>query len=1061
MANNMIKFYRGLVGSLPETGADGAIYITTDEGGIYLGTGTGMKRLGDFVQVANVAALPAKAHENCLYYCVAENILAKWNGTEWKQVNKQPTTEELKELLGLGTLAYKSEVAEDDLDDALATKINDAAGAQHTHANAEELAKVADGDVAKWNAAEKNAKDYADELHTAMNTRVEALEAVDHEHENKALLDTYTQTEANLADAVAKKHAHTFNETELNKIVEGDVAKWNAVAADYLDSEDETALKALIKEAKQAGTDANTNIETYKVTNDARVLAVEEDVAEIVDGANGILAQAKTYSDNKLSAARTEITAEIDEDVKVVADELAGYKASNDEAIAGVKATAEAAATKEYTDAELAKKVDNESYEADKVTFATKTELGEVDAKFENYRTSADQDVIDNGHKERIEALEAKFTGDGSVDDKIAAAVKAEEDARKEAVQGVQGEVDGLKERMGTVEGKISDLEQEAGTHALKSDVEAIEAKLDDYVTTEDYEVDKAATESALTARYTKEEADNKFATKGEDAYDDTEVRGLIADNTAAIAAEAERAAGVESGLRTDVDDIKKDYLKAADKNEMVEFVGEEIARATGIEEGLRTDVDAIKADYLKAADKTELEGKVTAETERAMEVEGGLRSDVDVIKGDYLKAADKTELEGKITAEETRAKEVEESLQTQINTIMNNPDTEGVINSINEFTTYITEHGEIAEGFRTDIDTNAEAIKEHATAIEENATAIENILTGLDEFSAHIEETYATKETTDELEKSISELSDGMAFEVFDPEGHVAITYATKEEVATAVTELEDKYFVGGGEASNEIVFDHATTPYNTQISVSAGYWPYSFVKISDIALTEEDLAGAEIHFCDLEGWTSPRYADNGRFTESNGAKILLFGDGSGDTEFPVVILPTAEAAANYGAEVGTYVICREMGTNENGETVYFHVGKIVLANPVGEGGGKKLDEQYLPETVARVADVDAIDARVQELEAIDHEAYVAADEALREELVAEIEAAKTDAANKDVVVLAEAQAYADQAEADAIAAAKAETEAQVQALVEDGQVAMNAEAIANLIDQMSWGSF
>lgn len=42
--------------------------------------------------------------------------------------------------------------------------------------------------------------------------------------------------------------------------------------------------------------------------------------------------------------------------------------------------------------------------------------------------------------------------------------------------------------------------------------------------------------------------------------------------------------------------------------------------------------------------------------------------------------------------------------LQTQINTIVNNPDTEGVINSINEFTEYITNHGEIAEGFRTDI---------------------------------------------------------------------------------------------------------------------------------------------------------------------------------------------------------------------------------------------------------------------------------------------------------------------------------------------------------------------
>lgn len=38
--------------------------------------------------------------------------------------------------------------------------------------------------------------------------RVIELEKVDHTHDNKALLDTYTQTEANLADAVAKKHSH-------------------------------------------------------------------------------------------------------------------------------------------------------------------------------------------------------------------------------------------------------------------------------------------------------------------------------------------------------------------------------------------------------------------------------------------------------------------------------------------------------------------------------------------------------------------------------------------------------------------------------------------------------------------------------------------------------------------------------------------------------------------------------------------------------------------------------------------------------------------------------------
>ncbi len=245
MANEMIKFFRGLEASLPATGVNGGLYITTDEGGIYLGTGTGMKRLGDFVQVANVAALPEKAHESCLYYCVAENILAKWNGTEWKQVNKQPTVEELKTLLGLGSMAYVSTVVEDHLSSELKEKINASAEGNHAHSNKGVLDGITAEKVTAWDSAEQNAKDYAEDyadgLNTAMNTRVEALEAIDHEHTNKALLDTYTQTEVDLADAVAKKHEHA-NADVINGITADNVSTWNTVTSKAADS-DLTAAK--------------------------------------------------------------------------------------------------------------------------------------------------------------------------------------------------------------------------------------------------------------------------------------------------------------------------------------------------------------------------------------------------------------------------------------------------------------------------------------------------------------------------------------------------------------------------------------------------------------------------------------------------------------------------------------------------------------------------------------------------------------------------------------------------------------------------------------------------
>ena len=63
---------------------------------------------------------------------------------------------------------------------------------------------------------------------TAAIGRIAALEKDTHTHANKALLDTYDQTNEDLKDTVAKKHSHA-NKTELDKFETGDKAKLNAV----------------------------------------------------------------------------------------------------------------------------------------------------------------------------------------------------------------------------------------------------------------------------------------------------------------------------------------------------------------------------------------------------------------------------------------------------------------------------------------------------------------------------------------------------------------------------------------------------------------------------------------------------------------------------------------------------------------------------------------------------------------------------------------------------------------------------------------------------------------
>lgn len=87
---NLVKFSKGsLAGYQAKVNAqevnNNTVYITTDEGGIYLGT----KRLGDYVKAVDINALKALQYksQDALYYAEAENVLARWNGSNWVQIN--------------------------------------------------------------------------------------------------------------------------------------------------------------------------------------------------------------------------------------------------------------------------------------------------------------------------------------------------------------------------------------------------------------------------------------------------------------------------------------------------------------------------------------------------------------------------------------------------------------------------------------------------------------------------------------------------------------------------------------------------------------------------------------------------------------------------------------------------------------------------------------------------------------------------------------------------------------------------------------------------------------
>ena len=160
----------------------------------------------------------------------------------------------------------------------LATDVQTAIGKAHSHENADVLAGINADKVAAWDAAEANAEKHANDLNTAMDTRMQAVEGKAHEHSNK---------------------------DELDKIADGDVAKWNAAQANA----EATAAAALasakeelegdIADAQAAAEQKATDLNTAMDTRVKALEAIDHDAYVDADATN--LQAAKDYTDAALT----------------------------------------------------------------------------------------------------------------------------------------------------------------------------------------------------------------------------------------------------------------------------------------------------------------------------------------------------------------------------------------------------------------------------------------------------------------------------------------------------------------------------------------------------------------------------------------------------------------------------------------------------------------------------------------------------------------------------------------------------------------------------------------
>ena len=337
----------------------------------------------------------------------------------------------------------------------------------------------------------------------------------------------------------------------------------------------------------------------------------------------------------------------------------------------------------------------------------------------------------------------------------------------------------------------ITDLDL-ANTYEAKGEAAKVGSALESYKTTNNAAV--TANTNAIAGIKDGESidsfADVEAALAGKQATGDyatkTEAQGYANAKDEAIAA-AQKAG---DDAQADVDALAAKVGTVTDGKTVVEMIADAQEAATYDDTTVTSDIAALKGLVGDTAVATQISTAVAEEKERAEGIEAGLRTDVDAIKADYLKAADK------------------EALQTQIDTIMNNPDAENAINSINEFTQYVKDHGTIAEGMRTDINTNKEGLADEI----ERATGVES---GLD---ARLQ---AVEAVVGESESVAGDIADALA----EAKGYVDTEVSALADGAVAantadVAALKTKV---GDKAVSEQITD-ATDPIVERVGVLEG---------------------------------------------------------------------------------------------------------------------------------------------------------------------------------------------------------------------------------------------
>lgn len=417
---------------------------------------------------------------------------------------------------------------------------------------------------------------------------------------------------AKLSDVYAPK-SHTHTKSEIT-----DFAHTHAMT-------EVTGLADAIADAKKAGTDANTALETYKATNNAAVKANADAITAINDASTGILAQAKTYADGKDGAINAAKSA-----ADTAQSTIDSYKTSNDKAVKDIKDSIGTVPSDKTVVQMIADAQTAATYDDTQIKANIKTNADAIDT----LETLVGSESVSNQISTAVSAAKTELKGSAS------------DTADSATIAGAKKYADSLDAAMDSRVDVLESAIGEGGSVAaqIKGAIEALDVA-----------------DEAITGQYVSavSETDGKITVTRADLPDYTDVYAQLnhihgIDQVTGLqdALDTKTPEGVTQAIRTDLTEAERKLttLIASDTDKSVRTIANEELAAQLIPEGAQEAFDTLQeiAAWIQQhpEDASAMNARIDAlETLVGKDpVSTQINAAIDALKiGDYAKVADLT----------------------------------------------------------------------------------------------------------------------------------------------------------------------------------------------------------------------------------------------------------------------------------------------------------------------------------------------------------------------------------------------------------------------------------